>query len=140
MKSRFLFALVLFLQGCSYWSSPSISVRTLYDSAEKLPSVREDTPDPRKPLLGKSYTFLVHWSSPSSPSPHLQCFYRFEDRAIIEQSIPLEGTRGHILLEVERSLIREHGSLCSYKIVLKHEDKELISSQHKLWVSPIVVK
>lgn len=126
---------VLFLCSCS----PSITVRTLYSSANRLPSVQMDTPDPTKPLLGRAHILSIHWSSPKLSSPTLRCFFRFADREIIEKTIPLEGTSGSLNYEIDQALFREHGSLISYKIILMHEDKELTFSQHKLWVSPIVI-
>jgi hypothetical protein len=134
---RYLSFLFLLLSGCSYHSAPSLSVRTIYSSAERLSSVKEDTPDPLKPLLGKSYCLLVHWSSSSAPSPILNCYYHFEDATVIEEQQQLNGTSGQINLEVDRALIRLHGSVNSYKIALSSQGKEVASSQHKLWV-PVI--
>lgn len=132
-----VFLLALFT-GCSHISSsPSLSVRTLYHSAEKLSSVKEDTPDPLKPVLGKSSVLLVHWSSPSFRSPSLFCSYHFEDGTITHETHELEGTSGSLQLEINREFVRQHGSMNSYRIALIENDRELAASQHKLWVSPI---
>lgn len=132
-----VFLLALFT-GCSHISSSSsLSVRTLYRSAEQLPSVKEDTPDPLKPVLGKSSVLLVHWSSPSFRSPSLSCSYHFEDGTITQEIHKLEGSSGSLQLEINRELLRQHGTMNSYRIALIGDDRELAASQHKLWVPPI---
>ena len=132
--------ILLLLTSCSYWSTPSLSVRTVYHSPEKLASVHEDTPDPLKPLLGKSYLLIVHWSSPRQNSPTLHCLYHFEDGTLIEETHSLKGSGGDINLQVDRNLLNAHGSINSYKISLIHEGQELATSKHKLWVPPIHVE
>lgn len=128
--------LIILLFSCS---SPSVTVRTLYSSATRLPSVKMDTPDPTKPLQAREYILSIHWSSPNVPSPTLKLLLRFSDRVIIEKTIPLEGTKGSLDYEVEQALFREHGSLISYKVSIMHLNEEIATSQHKLWVTPIVI-
>lgn len=136
---RSLLLLFVLLTSCSRVSPPSLSVRTLYHSAEKLPSVKEDTPDPLKPILGKKSILLVHWSSRSFHSPSLECSYHFEDGTMTHETHELEGTKGSLQLEISRELIRQHGAMNSYKIALIANGQELATSQHKLWVPPIEI-
>ena len=131
---RVLFVVVLFLSGCT---SATLTVRTLYSSADKLPSVRVDTPDPLKPLQGRSHILFVEWTSPKNPSPLLDIMLRFQDETIIHEQKSLQGTFGTMSYEIDQSRIREHGSFLSYRMALVKDGKELASSEHKLWVTPI---
>lgn len=128
--------LVVILTGCS---SPHLSVRTIYGSSHTLTSVREDTPDPTKTLVGRSHTLVINWSSPNAPSPTLECVFRFTDEELIHETRKLEGTYGEYCLEIDQSLFRKHGSLLAYKIILVANGKELSRSEHKLWVEPIQI-
>lgn len=134
--NKIVLSSILFLLGCS---SPSLTVRTLYSSAERLPSVKMDTPDPTKSLRGREHILSIQWESPSVSSPILHCLFRFQDRSLIEKELPLEGTKGSLMYEIEQDLFRKHGSLVSYKISLMHQGKEIVASSHKLWVNPITI-
>ena len=121
-------------------STPEISARTFYTSRRDLASYVIDTPDPEKTTMGIGQEIWVRWICPQvDPQTVIDTTIRFNDRSERHAVYPVDSRYGWLTLEVPSDEHKEKGDILSYKILLKHGDEVLASTQHKLWVEAVTI-
>jgi len=128
---------IICLTGCS---TPEIKARTFYTSRKDLASYVIDTPDPEKRTIGQGQVIWVRWTCPQVDSEtFIYATIRFKNGPERQIVLPVDARYGWLSLEVPSDERKEKGDILSYKILLKRGEETLATTQHKLWVEPIMV-
>ena len=135
VTKAFLLTAVICLTACS---TPEISARTFYTSRKDLASYVIDTPDPEKTSMGLGQAIWVRWICPQvDPDTVIDATIRFDNSSERHDIYPVDSRYGWLTLDIPSDERKEKEGILSYKILLKHGDEILASTQHKLWVEKI---